>query len=162
MRCMQQYASCLYSLGKLKECVAVLEEMIELNTNDNQGVRDMLLLYLIELDERVKFKKYEKIFKDDDMALSLFNRDLFVYKTEGATENANRQLQKALKQNKFVASKILFKKPINVRADYYSTGDENEADYYASFAQQIWQSTSGAILWLMANSGKNNFKNLNL
>ncbi|MBX7202833.1 MAG: hypothetical protein IT240_05795 [Bacteroidia bacterium] len=154
MRCMQHYSGCLYTMGKVKECVAVLEEMIELNPDDNQGVRDHLLLYLIQLDEKKKFEKYAKMFNGDSMAFPLFNRALFAFKTEGETENANKQLQKALKQNKFVAAKILSKKPITELANHYGIGDENEADYYVFFAQHIWQSTNGATSWLKKLSAK--------
>ncbi len=154
MRCMQSHSDCLYKMGKVKECVAVLEEMIELNPNDNQGVRDQLLLYLIELNEMKKFEKYDKMFKEDSSAFPLFNRALFTYKTEGETENAKKQLQKALKQNKFVASKLLSKKQITKLADHYSIGDENEADYYTCFAQHIWQNTNGSIIWLKKHSSK--------
>ena len=154
MRCLQHYSDCLYTMGKVKECVAVLEEMIELNPNDNQGVRDQLLLYLIQLNEKKKFEKYAKMFKEDSMAFPLFNRALFAFMTEGETENANKQLQKALKQNKFVAAKLLSKKPITDLADHYGFGDENEADYYTHFAQHIWQNTKGATEWLNKHSAK--------
>lgn len=152
MRCLQQYSDCLYAMGKVNECVAVLEEMIELNPNDNQGVRDQLLLYLIQLDERKKFDKYAEMFKEDNMAFSLFNRALFAFKTEGETESANKQLQKALNQNKYVAAKLLSKNQIIEFADHYGIGDENEADYYTHFAQQIWQQSKGATDWLKKHS----------
>lgn len=154
MRCLQQYSDCLYAMGKVKECVSVLEEMIELNPHDNQGVRDQLLLFLIQLDERKKFDKYAKMFKNDNMAFSLFNRALYAFKTEGETENANKKLQKALIQNKFVAVKLLAKKQISELANHYGVGDENEADYYTHFAQQIWQQTKGASDWLKRHSAK--------
>ncbi|MBW7888786.1 MAG: hypothetical protein H3C35_10590 [Bacteroidetes bacterium] len=154
MRCLQYYSDCLYRMGKVKECVAILEEMIELNPNDNQGVRDQLLLYLIQLDENKKFLKYAKMFEEDSMAFPLFNRALFSFKTEGDTENANNQLSKALKQNKHVAKRLLSNKPVTELADHYGFGDGNEADYYAHFAQHIWQNTNGAIAWLTKHSAK--------
>lgn len=154
MRCLQYYSDCLYTMGKVQECVTVLEEMIELNPNDNQGVRDQLLLYLIELDERQKFEKYDKMFKGEGMAFPLFNRALFEFKTLGETENANKLLQKALKQNKFVAPKLLSKKQITELADHYGIGDKDEADYYTHFAQQIWQETKGATAWLKKHAAK--------
>jgi tetratricopeptide (TPR) repeat protein len=153
MRCLQHYSDCLYVLGNVKESVEILEEMIELNPEDNQGVRDQLLLYLIQLDERKKFSKYAKMFQSDSMAFPLFNRALFAFKTEGETVNSNKQLLKALKQNKHVAKRLLSNKTIVANADYHGIGDENEADYYASFAQHIWTSTKGAREWLKKHSG---------
>jgi len=46
MRCMQAYADCLKDMGRYHDSVLVFEEMIKLNPNDNQGIRDQLLLYL--------------------------------------------------------------------------------------------------------------------
>ncbi|MDT8347690.1 MAG: hypothetical protein RQ756_07795 [Flavobacteriaceae bacterium] len=135
-------------MGKIKECVEILEEMIALNPNDNQGVRDQLLLYLIELGENEKFLKYSKMFEEDSMAFPLFNRALFAFKTDGDSEHSKKQLLKALKQNKFVAKRLLSNKQILTLPDYYGFGDEDEADYYASFAQDIWAETKGAKDWL--------------
>lgn len=154
MRCLQHYSDCLYSMGKTKESVAILEEIIELNKNDNQGVRDQLLLYLIILEENKKFEKYAQMFKEDDSTFSLFNRALFAFKTEGETDNTNKQLQRANNQNKFVVTKLLSKKTIINTNDYYSWGSEDEANYYAEFAKSIWENTNKAILWLKKHAIK--------
>lgn len=152
MRCLQQYSECLYSMGKVHECIAVMEELIELNTNDNQGVRDQLMLYLIETNEDKKFVKYAKQFENDGMTFSLFNRALFAFKTEGETEASNKKLKTALKQNKFVAAKLLSQKPILEIPSIHGIGDEDEANYYVSFAQPIWQDVKGALAWLKKNN----------
>ncbi len=127
MRCMQHYSDCLYNIGRKEECVAILEEIIELNPDDNQGVRDQLLLYLMELNEVEKFKKYEKQFKDDAMAFASFNSALFAFKTEGENEKSNRLLRKAIKENSFVAAKIISNKPSYDLPVMYGIGDDNEA-----------------------------------
>ncbi|MGE6356898.1 hypothetical protein ACQKCJ_23765 [Flavobacterium sp. NPDC079362] len=154
MRCLYHYSVCLYKIGKTKEAVIISEEIIALNENDNQGVRDQLLLYFILLDENEKFQKYATMFKDDDGTFSLFNRALFAFKTEGETDNTNKQLQKAIKQNKFVATKLLSKKPITNTTDYYSWGGADEANYYAEFAKYIWENTNEATLWLKKHTTK--------
>lgn len=148
MRCLQMYSETLYLKGKKKECIDLLEEMISLNPNDNQGVRDQLMLYLIELDEFKKFEKYAKMYKEDEMAFSLFNQALFAFKTEGNTVKSQIQIQKALKHNKFVAEKLILGLPIMQLSDHYGIGDENEADYYVDSALHIWRQTKGAIDWL--------------
>lgn len=148
MRCMQNYADCLYTIGNVKESVAILEEMIELNSNDNQGIRDQLLLFLIQLGENDKFVKYAQMFKKDSLAFPLFNRALFAFKTEGDSKNAVKQLLKAHSSNKHVAKRILSNKLITHMPEYYSIGDENEADYVAQQSQIIWKKTEGALDWL--------------
>ncbi len=154
MRCLANYSNCLYTMGKKKECVAVMEEIIKLNNNDNIGVRDQLLLYLIELNEDKKFIKYAKMFEEDFMSFALFNRALFAFKSEGETENSKKLLQKALQQNKFVAKRLLSYRPIKTLTDYYGLGDENEADYYVSFAKEIWANIKGAKEWLKKHAMK--------
>lgn len=60
--------------------------MLELNPNDNQGVRDFLMLYLIEIGENEKYKNYAKKYKWDNSVFSLFNAVLFSFKTKGSSE----------------------------------------------------------------------------
>jgi len=73
MRCLQFYSDGLYTTGKIYECVAIQEEMLDLNPNDNQGIRDQLLLYLIQLGEVEKFQKYANMFPEDIGAYALFS-----------------------------------------------------------------------------------------
>lgn len=154
MRCLQRYAYALYAKEKKAESVAVLEEMIELNPNDNQGVRDLLLAYLIVLGDNEKFEKYDQMFNDDYMAFPLFNRALFNYKTSGDSPRSVEILKKALKRNKFVAAKLISNKRISAVPDYYSPGDDSEAKSYVVFAHEAWQTTNGAIAWLKKHSTK--------
>ncbi len=148
MRCLANYSEILYALGKTEASVKVMEEMLELNPNDNQGMRDLLMLYLIQLGETKKFRKYAAQYKDDSTAFPLFNRALFEFQTKGETDKTNNYLKAALKYNPFVAPKILSGKLMDKIPDTYGIGDENEARYYAVVAQPVWQNTAGAVEWL--------------
>jgi len=148
MRCMQAYADCLKNMGRFHDAVSVYEEMIRLNPNDNQGVRDQLLLYIIKINEFNKFRKYDKLYKDDLGAFSSFNRALFAFKTLGSSTNSNELLQKAIESNKYVIPRLLMKEISDEFPEVYGIGDENEAIYYCYFAHQIWHETSGAIDWI--------------
>lgn len=154
MRCMQAYADSLNSIGKTQESVTIMEEMLELNPNDNQGVRDLLMLNLIELDEDEKFVKYEQMFKEDESAALLFNNALFAFKTKGEGIDANYKLSLALKQNKFVAKQLLSKREQKTLPDTYGYGDVNEANLYTFFAQYVWPEVEGALTWLKKHNGK--------
>jgi tetratricopeptide (TPR) repeat protein len=146
MRCMQAYADCLKDMGRYSDSVSVFEEMIRLNPNDNQGVRDQLLLYLIKINEFNKFRKYDKIYKEDIGAFMSFNRALFAFKTEGLSTTSNGLLQKAIKSNKYVIPKLISKTFKADSPEVYGIGDENEALFY--FAHKIWHETDGAIDWI--------------
>lgn len=148
MRCMHQYSLCLYESGKLSLSVEILEEMLELNPNDNQGVRDFLMLYLIEIGENEKYKNYAKKYKWDNSVFSLFNAVLFSFKTKGSSEATRKKLQKATEYNPFVLKRLLSNRKITNLEDYYQPGHDSEAKYYASEAQSIWKKTQGAMEWL--------------
>ncbi|MFN8864491.1 MAG: tetratricopeptide repeat protein [Flavobacteriales bacterium] len=154
MRCLHSYADCLNAMKRLPEAVAILEEMIALNPGDNQGVRDQLLLFLIELDERKKFERYAKMYEDDGMAYATYTRALFAFLTTGESEESRKALQRAIKSNRFVPKKLLAKKPVTTVPDYYSMGNANEADYYVVQAHRTWKMVPGALEWLQKHSGK--------
>lgn len=149
MRCMFQYSDCLYKLGKKKESISILEEMIELNPNDNQGIRDQLMLYLLEQNNFDKFKKYSRGYSEDGGAYTHFNRALFAFKKEGESEKSAELLETAIEENKFVLPLLISSKLQTELPETYGIGDKNEAKYYSAFAQKIWQQTNGAIKWLM-------------
>lgn len=148
MRCMQAYADCLKNMGRFHDAVSVYEEMIKLNPNDNQGVRDQLLLYLIRINEFNKFRKYDKLYKDDLGAFSSFNRALFAFKTLGSSTNSNEFLHKAIESNKYIIPRLLMNSISDEFPEVHGMGDENEAIYYCYFAHQIWHETNGAIDWI--------------
>jgi len=148
MRCLQAYADCFKDMGRYHDAVSVYEEMISLNPNDNQGVRDQLLLYLIKINEYNKYRKYDKLYKDDLGAFMSFNRALFAFKTVGSSSNSNELLQQAIKSNKYVIPRLISKSISDDFPEVYGMGDENEAIYYCYFAHQIWHDTNGAIDWI--------------
>lgn len=148
MRCLQHQATCLYTIGKIKESVAIWEEMLELNPNDNQGVRHELLLFLALLGETKKFRKYDKMFEDDGFSFAYFNRALFTFKTEGETQRTNEILSQAIRENKYILTRLLSPRQIDVVPDSYAIGSKEEATCYADFAKQAWASTDGALEWL--------------
>ncbi len=152
MRCLQYYSDCLYTAKQIRECVSIQEEMLDLNPNDNQGIRDLLLLYLIQLNETEKFTKYADMFPEDIGAYALFNRALFAFKTEGDSKTATKKLKEAVKENPYVAKKILSRKSKKGLAEHYGLGSEEEADYYVLYAKHIWRHTHGAVKWLLQHS----------
>ncbi|MBP9664927.1 MAG: hypothetical protein KBD94_09910 [Pyrinomonadaceae bacterium] len=154
MRCLAYCSECLYEMGRVDDAVAILEEMIELNSNDNQGVRDNLMVYLIELGEDAKFEKYEAMYKDDFGAFSAFNRALYAFKSKGPTVQANKKLKKAIEDNSFVPVHLLSRKPITTLPDGYQLGSVEEAKIYASFARNVWRKTAGAFAWLKQHASK--------
>jgi tetratricopeptide (TPR) repeat protein len=146
MRCLHQYAECHYYLGNLAKSIEIYKEIIDLNNDDNQGVRGPFMLLLLLVNEFGEYLNYHEIFGLESSAFSLFNHALFKFKTEGT--NANKILQQAISYNPFVAEKLISTSTINYDIDSYSPGQESEADVYAKYSAIVWNSTEGAIKWL--------------
>jgi tetratricopeptide (TPR) repeat protein len=153
MRCLQQLADAyLLSGNNIADAVAILEMLLDMNPNDNQGARYQLLPALLELNEDKKFNEYDKLFKDEKSTFLLFNRALFAFKTKGKCVASDNKLKAAIAANKYVAKKLLSKSQPRTMADSYTWGDENEAKYYVIMAKRVWQKTTGALEWLASET----------
>jgi tetratricopeptide (TPR) repeat protein len=149
MSCLFQKANLLMYEEKTAESVAIMEEMLELNDGDNQGVRYPLLSALITLGDAEKFKKYDKMFAGEKSVQMLYSRALFAFITEGASANAHKKLTKAFEANPFVV-KFLFDKDFQFsESKAYSPGSPEEAENYLSHALIPWYSLEGAMEWLI-------------
>ena len=150
MRCLFQKADILILEEKTVEAVALMEEILELNEGDNQGVRFPLLSALIELGDTEKFKKYDKMFADDEYSAQiLYSRALFAFKTEGNSANARKMLKKAFEANRFVVDQLLEETPRIQKIETYSLGSPEEAQIYLDYAFLTWYKTKGAMEWLL-------------
>jgi len=150
MRCLQQKADILVMIGKVSEGAAIMEELLELNEGDNQGVRFPLLSALIILGETEKFKKYDKMFADDKYSASiLYSRALFAFKTEGNSANARKKIKNAFEKNPFVVQKLIDENfhPTGVRG--YTLGSPEEAELYVMYGLIAWATTDGAVEWML-------------
>jgi tetratricopeptide (TPR) repeat protein len=155
MRCMYEYAECLTALGTpegLSKGFFVYEEMLTLNPNDNQGVRDQFMLMCLTFRRFDKFKHYAAQY-NDGTAFAYFNKALFTFCLEGDTPASRKELQAAIKHNPFVAPMLTAPMRRIQPPASYSLGSKSEAEYYVMYAYLPWSSTPGAKDWLQANVG---------
>lgn len=152
MRARQELADLLRDAGHIDEAIAHYEAMLELNPNDNQGIRDLLLAcYLTRGDldgARWLFDQYD----EDASATFQWSRVLERH-LAGDEAKATRLLAEARKDNTFVEPYLTGKKrmPSSLPA-YYSPGDESEAKYLAVNLRPAWKSHRTAVAWLKGQS----------
>src|SRR5699024_7072014 len=84
------YAISLEQAGFDEEAIKQYEELLELNPNDNQGVREQLLPLYIQYEDFKSINKLFNAYKDDITAAFLFSKALFTYFTEGLTTQSIR------------------------------------------------------------------------
>ena len=149
MRALEGKASCLWKLKRKEEALNTYYEMLDLNPNDNQGVRYVLVDLLLSLNQEEDLDDLVREYKGDPTAVWLYTEALLNFKKNGASTTANRKLTKALEENEHVADYLIGKKRIPGQLPAsISFGEESEAVDYAANHLNYWRITPGAIEWL--------------
>jgi tetratricopeptide (TPR) repeat protein len=101
MRCFNNYASCLVGMGHAEKTLEIYKEILELNENDNMGVRNQYGLFLIWAEMFDDYIKLDKQFEMESTAMPSFNRALHSFLTKGDCLETIELLKKAKAQNKY-------------------------------------------------------------
>ena len=155
MRAMAQLAFALLEWGvpeRVDEAIVIFEEMLELNPDDNQGVRDWLAgCYLA----RKRYNEASALFArypDDWLAAPAWAQMLLAYATEGEAA-AGKLLDNARERNRHVEQYLTGRKRSPTRKPgMYSPGDETEAKYCAEMLLPAWRAHPAARKWLQSMS----------
>ena len=150
MRARLGLAMALWNLGQLEEAAQHMDAMLELNPNDNQGIRQVYITLLLELNDNKGMEKLLKQFPDDWSAYWKYGQALYEFRKKRAGGKADQLLSDAISYNPHVPPYLLGKKklPKQHSASYYSPGDENEALDYVVDGIRPWSKTEGALEWL--------------
>jgi len=149
MRARAGLAATLWRLGRVRETVEHLSDMLRLNPGDNQGLRYFLSTCLLEMGDDGALEKLLNQYKEDSSASWLYTRALMLFRKEGARAKSSRALQKALRANPYAPLYLLGRKRLPKQMpQYVGLGDENEAIDCAAGMMKAWKATPGALDWL--------------
>jgi tetratricopeptide (TPR) repeat protein len=149
MRAMEQLARLLFAEGLNLDAIRVYERMLELNPNDNQGVRDPLLGAYLCADDLEGAGKLLKKYKDDAGANIAWGRVLERF-LAGDPSGAAVALKTARQANLFLELYMTGKKPIpHELPEMYSLGSEEEATMCMDGVGRAWALHKDAVFWLM-------------
>jgi tetratricopeptide (TPR) repeat protein len=148
MRARASLAQALAESGRMEEAIGHYQEMLELNPNDNQGLRDLLLgLYLERGDldgARRLFKQYENGYSAVFAWARVLERLL-----AGDETGADKALKEARNCNNFVAGYLTGRKKLPAESpDYYSPGKDSEAVVCMQCIGAAWKRHPDAVAWL--------------
>lgn len=153
MRALESLAILLVSQERIGESIAVMEEMIDLNPNDNQGIRDTLLgLYLGEgdiLKADILLDKYP----DDDFAVFSWGRAIERF-LSGDMEGARKALADAFHANPHVVAILAGVEEMSDDFGGYSPGDLNEARHCLLELERVWDKQPDVIPWIASELPK--------
>ena len=149
MRARLGLAQCLWALGERQGAIAHYTDMLRLNPGDNQGIRYILAICLLEEGKDKALGKLLRSYREDISAYWVYTRALYTFRRRGADARARAHLRKALEENPFVPNYLLGKKRLPRRLpDMVGFGDKSEAVSYVGDALEAWVKTLGALAWL--------------
>jgi tetratricopeptide (TPR) repeat protein len=149
MRARAALAETLWALGRRDEAIEHHRQLLRLNPNDNQGLRDLQCEWLLWLERYEELDALFVAYERDDAATMAYTRALAAFRRQGASPKAKRLLDDARKANPHVVAFLTGRKRLPKRLpDYITFGDESEAVDYAAGAAALWASVPDALAWL--------------
>ena len=153
MRARQGLADCLWALGRKRESLAHCEALLELNPDDNQGIRHGLLSRYLALGNDIGAARLFRDYAHDASAAFLWSRVLLDLR-RGDQVAAKEHLVLAMHGNPHVAGFFAGKrKPPARLPERYSPGDRNEAALYIANFAEAWLASADAMDWLTGQLG---------
>jgi tetratricopeptide (TPR) repeat protein len=153
MRARVGLAQTCRALGRDEDAVAHLRELLRLNPSDNQGVRYLLVVALLELDRNEEAGKLLDEHEGDIQALWPYARVLWRFRTEGDTPRTRASLDKAAAVNPYAWKYLLDLDSIPPgRPPHFALGSREEAAYVAGELGDAYEMTPGLKNWLASQA----------
>ncbi len=151
MRARLGLAVSLWNIGRQKEALAHGWEMLRLNPNDNQGVRYILLDWLLQAGLDNEAGRLMAQYKNDGGVEWLWSATLAAFRRQGDCSASRKALKRAARSNPHVLGYLIGLERLPRKLpDYVIVGGEDEAAAYASQSAATWSATTGALPWLAA------------
>jgi tetratricopeptide (TPR) repeat protein len=158
MRAMAELAELLRGQGIDLDAIRLYEKMLELNPNDNQGVRDPLLGLYLKTGDAQATARLLKQYKLDASANFAWGRVLERFLADDHT-GARKALKTARSANRFVELFLTGQKKLpKDMPEMYSMGSEEEAVLSVINLGGAWDVHQEAASWLFGELGMNSLK----
>lgn len=155
MRARSQLALRLMEAGRLEESIAEHEAMLELNPNDNQGVRYGLLSLYLALKRLDGTKRLFKQYDEREFSTVFAWGYVIERFLTGDTSGAAAALQESRKQNPHAQPYFLgHRRTPRHMPGSYSPGSKEEAVIAWDILKQAWKRHPEAQAWLRTQCGK--------
>lgn len=149
MRARHGLAQALWNNSHRDEAVKHFQAMLDLNPNDNQGIRYELLDCLLTLGNDHEAAELIERYGEDGSAAWSWSRALLEFRRNADTSKSRAALSQAMSDNEHVAPLLLGSRKMPRRLPaYISWGGKDEAVAYVHGAAAGWAAADGAIDWL--------------
>ncbi len=158
MRARHFLADVLYENGKVSQAISHYDALIELNPNDNQGIRDILLGCYLATDNLGGARRLLEAYKGEISAVFAWGRTLERI-LSGDLAQAALALRHARQQNPYVEQYLTAKRDLPPQLpDVYSFGSEEEALVCMDSLAEAWALHPEALLWLQVQVPQASYK----
>jgi tetratricopeptide (TPR) repeat protein len=148
MRARAMLAEALVEDGRLDEAIGHYAAMLELNPNDNQGLRYYLLGLTLETSRLADAQRVLKQYGNEVSAVFTWGRVLERFLSDDLA-GAERALKAARKANPHVELYLSGRKrPPRTSPAFYSPGEESEAVMCVEVLGGAWKEHKAAAAWL--------------
>jgi tetratricopeptide (TPR) repeat protein len=144
-----QLAEVLTDVGRYEEAIEELEGMIELNPNDNQGIRYPLLSLNLALGRLDPARKLLKQYDESTCSTVFAWGSLLELVLSNKYSEAEKLLPDVRKVNRYTEEYVSGKKKIPEELPgAYAAGSREEAIIFAADLFRAWRSHEQAVGWL--------------
>ncbi|MHB0980347.1 MAG: tetratricopeptide repeat protein [Thermoleophilia bacterium] len=149
LRALFGYALMQWELGARLAAARHLLHILELNENDNQGVRYDLLAWLLDIGDTVVARRLVTRYAKNGGSIWLWGDALLTLKERGDDRTARTRLTKALKANRIFAEYLTGRrKPPEDLPDQDDPGEMSEAFELVATMGRAWMNDRLAVDWL--------------
>jgi tetratricopeptide (TPR) repeat protein len=153
MRARAALADVLRDEGRLDEAIAHYAALLDLNPNDNQGLRDVLLGCYFVAGDLEGVRRLLGQYAEDDSAVFAYARVLERF-LSGDREGAAQAREDARDDNPHVEAYLTGRRALPRHLpDFYSPGDKTEAVHCAASLADAWKRHPEAVSWLRGLPG---------
>ncbi len=147
MRALAYEADMFYLLGELERAIDVGYEMLDLNPNDNQGVRYDLAVWLVTAGQDAEALDLMNSYGNDISASFPYLRALIAFRASGDNSRARKLLGKAFDANPYVLD-VIREEELPAAPMHYGVGDYSEAVTIARSQIPLWAENGKFVQWM--------------
>jgi tetratricopeptide (TPR) repeat protein len=159
LRALNGQARTLSELGRKDEAIAVGDELLRLDREDHQGLRETQLILLLEAgrdaDAEPLLARFADNVPDHDEGFWFWADALIAFRLRGDTPASAAALARARATNRHVPR--FLKEPEPIRLDEEENlrpGQLGAAQIVAGMLHRFWRETPGALEWALAKKSK--------
>lgn len=150
MRARHSLAEDLWQAGDREVAIGHLREMLALNPGDNQGLRYVLLGWLMAMEDHAAVEALLREHSDEASTFMGYSQALYAFRRNGDDGAARAAAREAWHCNCHIPELLAGTKRARFEdKGYYTLGGEDEAAYYLQEYGFAWKRTPGAIDWLV-------------